>query len=259
MKKMKKFFGIFMLAAVMVCSMAACGSKSKEEPAVSQADADSWMDETGDANTQSADTEEDYFDVANVEDQDVDYSKYEEKTTTKTTGNTTQNGTSGGQDTYYTDPVPEGQQNPVEPEDAQVDTSKTLTCYLTISCATILDNMADLTEGKEDLVPANGLIFKKQKVTFYEGESVFDILRRVTQNSKIHMEFVNTPKYNSAYIEGINNLYEFDCGSGSGWMYNVNGWYPNYGCSRYAVQDGDEIEWNYTCDLGRDLGTTWMD
>ena len=61
--------------------------------------------------------------------------------------------------------------------------------------------------------------------------------------------------YSSAYVEGINNLYEFDVGSLSGWMYNVNGWYPNYGCSRYQVKDGDVVEWCYTCDLGEDLGS----
>ena len=65
--------------------------------------------------------------------------------------------------------------------------------------------------------------------------------------------------YNSHYIEGINNLYEFDCGELSGWMYSVNGWYPNYGCSRYQVQDGDVIEWHYTCDLGEDLGQYWIE
>ncbi len=37
-------------------------------------------------------------------------------------------------------------------------------------------------------------------------------------------------------------------------MYRVNGWFPNYGCSRYAVQAGDVIEWMYTCDLGSDVG-----
>ena len=60
--------------------------------------------------------------------------------------------------------------------------------------------------------------------------------------------------YNSAYIEGINNLYEFDCGELSGWMYSVNDWYPNYGCSCYTVQPGDVICWVYTCDLGQDVG-----
>ena len=68
------------------------------------------------------------------------------------------------------------------------------------------------------------------------------------------MEFSVTPIYDSAYIEGIANLYEFDCGELSGWMYRVNGWFPNYGCSRYVLQDGDTVEWLYTCDLGEDVG-----
>ena len=68
------------------------------------------------------------------------------------------------------------------------------------------------------------------------------------------MLFRSTPIYNSAYVEGIHNLYEFDCGSGSGWMYRVNGWYPNYGCSRYQLSQGDTVEWRYTCDLGADIG-----
>lgn len=61
-----------------------------------------------------------------------------------------------------------------------------------------------------------------------------------------------------AYVEGINNLYEFDCGQLSGWMYNVNGWFPNYGCSKYTVQDGDVINWVYTCNLGKDVGDNSM-
>ncbi len=61
-------------------------------------------------------------------------------------------------------------------------------------------------------------------------------------------------KYNSVYVEGIHNLYEFDTGELSGWMYNVNGWYPNYGASRYQLKDGDVVNWRYTCDLGRDVG-----
>ena len=39
-----------------------------------------------------------------------------------------------------------------------------------------------------------------------------------------------------------------------GWMYKVNGWFPNYGCSRYQLKEGDTIEWVYTCDLGVDVG-----
>ena len=62
-----------------------------------------------------------------------------------------------------------------------------------------------------------------------------------------------TPVYHTAYIEGIANLYEFDCGSASGWVYTVNGEQPGVGCSDYAVHDGDTVIWHYTCALGNDI------
>ncbi len=160
---------------------------------------------------------------------------------------------STGKDQYLTDPVPEGKPVPVEPQNAAVSDKK-MTCTLSVRCDSILNNMDWLDPEKVELVPADGVIFASQKVTFYEGESVFNLLQREMKNNKIHMEFVNTPIYNSAYIEGINNLYEFDCGELSGWMYKVNGWFPNYGCSRYQLKEGDVVEWVYTCDLGRDVG-----
>ena len=156
-------------------------------------------------------------------------------------------------DKYLTDPVPEGKPEPVEPQEVTVG-SATMTCTISVRCNTILDNLADLSPEKSELVPADGVIFPPTVVTFYEGESVFNVLLREMKRAKLHMEFVNTPIYNSAYIEGIGNLYEFDCGNLSGWMYSVNGWFPNYGCSRYVLQDGDLVEWLYTCDLGRDIG-----
>ena len=95
---------------------------------------------------------------------------------------------------------------------------------------------------------------KPVEVTFKQGQSVFDVLQQVCKDNKLHMEFSMTPIYNSAYIEGIGNLYEFDCGEVSGWMYKVNDWFPNYGCSRYQLQNGDVVEWEYTCELGKDIG-----
>ncbi|MFZ2214944.1 MAG: DUF4430 domain-containing protein, partial [Ruminococcus bromii] len=37
-------------------------------------------------------------------------------------------------------------------------------------------------------------------------------------------------------------------------MYKVNEWFPNYGCSRYELKNGDDVVWCYTCDLGYDVG-----
>ena len=82
---------------------------------------------------------------------------------------------------------------------------------------------------------------------------MLDVLQRVCQENKIHMEYTDTPLYDTAYIEGIYNLYEFDAGELSGWMYAVNDSFPNYGCSQYVLQDGDVIRWVYTCELGEDV------
>lgn len=158
-----------------------------------------------------------------------------------------------GQDLYQTDPVPAGRPLPAEPQDVTISTNA-YTCTMSISCAAILDNMDLLDPEKVELVPEDGWILEPTTVTFYEGESVFNILQRVCKQRELHMEYMNTPIYNSAYIEGINNLYEFDCGELSGWMYEVNGWFPNYGCSRYQLMESDVIEWVYTCDLGADVG-----
>ncbi|MEG2421265.1 MAG: DUF4430 domain-containing protein, partial [Oscillospiraceae bacterium] len=162
-----------------------------------------------------------------------------------------------GKDQYLTDPVPEGKPLPVEPGDVTVSDTA-YTCTLSVRCDTILNHLDWLTPEKTELVPEDGVIFAEATVTFYEGESVFNLLQREMKTAKIHMEFANTPIYNSAYIEGIHNLYEFDCGELSGWMYKVNGWFPNYGCSRYQLQDGDKVEWVYTCDLGKDVGDTYL-
>ena len=167
-------------------------------------------------------------------------------------------GQNKGKDKYETDPVPEGKPLPVEPENQEVDKKKTYTCTFSIECSTILNNLKDLDPDKRELVPVGGVILAPTKVTFYEGESVFDVLQRVCKEKGIHLESSWTPIYNSAYIEGIHNLYEFDCGELSGWMYRVNGWYPNYGCSRYQLVDGEKVEFRYTCDLGKDVGCEWM-
>jgi hypothetical protein len=157
-------------------------------------------------------------------------------------------------DKYLTDPIPEGKPKPVEWQDVTKDKDKELKATLSVTCKSILNNMHLFNMDKLEVLPEDGIIYGTKTVVFYEGESVFDLLLREMQENKIHMEFVMTPIYNSHYIEGINNIYEFDCGELSGWMYKVNDWFPNFGASRYLLKDGDIVEWIYTCDLGRDIG-----
>lgn len=156
-------------------------------------------------------------------------------------------------DRYQTDPVPDDKPKPTEPQDA-VTKESVYTCTVSISCATVLQNMERCDPSKRELIPADGWILAPVTVSFEEGESAFDMLLRVCRENGIHMEYSEAPLYNSAYIKGIQNLYEFDVGPLSGWMYEVNGWFPNYGCSRYPLCDGDTVRLVYSCDYGQDVG-----
>lgn len=177
-------------------------------------------------------------------------------TSSKTSSKSSQLLTNTKQDKYKTDPIPEGKPQPVEPQEQEI-VDNTLKCSFSISCATVLDNIDILDKSKKEIIPEDGWIIKPVTVTFNEGESVFDVLKQVCRDNKIQLEFSFTPIYNSSYIEGINNLYEFDCGSLSGWTYEVNDWFPNYGCSRYEVKNGDVIEWHFTCNNGADVGKNY--
>lgn len=132
---------------------------------------------------------------------------------------------------------------------------KTYSCTISIGCSTIFDNLELLRPEKKDYVPDDGVILGTVTATFEEGDTVFEVLKSVCRDYGIQLEYSWTPMYGSYYIEGIHNLYEFDCGDGSGWMYSVNGWFPNYGCSSYELKQGDVIKWLYTCDLGADVGS----
>lgn len=128
-------------------------------------------------------------------------------------------------------------------------------CYITITCNTALES-GELSEAMLEILPENGVILENYEAKYEDGESVFDVIARAVRENKIHMEYSGTKSV--PYIEGVANLYEFDCGSLSGWMYRVNGWFPSFGMGQYKVERGDSIELIYTCDLGKDVGDNYM-
>ena len=129
-----------------------------------------------------------------------------------------------------------------------------LTVTISINCSTVLDNMDKLDPTKEEFVPEDGWILEPTEVAIEAGDSVYDVLLEVCQDNKISMEHNTTPGYQSEYIEGIGQLYEFDCGELSGWHFAVDGETQNYGSDKITLEGGEVIEWLYTCDLGRDIG-----
>ena len=154
-------------------------------------------------------------------------------------------------------PAPEESQPLPEPQKQQEptpDTSAGGTCTVSVFCGSVLENMDNCRENKKSVIPDDGVILADAAIDFTAGETAFDVTKRACQANGISLEFSYTPIYGSYYIEGIGNLYEFDVGDGSGWMFTVNGMFPGEGCSRYVLQDGDSILWLYTCGLGTDIG-----
>ena len=61
------------------------------------------------------------------------------------------------------------------------------------------------------------------------------------------------------YVRGIGYVTEFGFGELSGWMYTVNGEFPDVSVSDQVLGSGDVVEFRYTCDLGRDVGDDYYD
>lgn len=138
--------------------------------------------------------------------------------------------------------------------DEITDTSETV--YLTIRSDAVLKRLDKISPELLPYIEQDGVILERSEYVLRPGDTAFDILNRATRHHKIQMEYQGADMniYNSIYVQGIQYLYEFSCGPLSGWMYNVNGEFPNYGVSQYELTDGDEVAFLYTCELGKDIG-----
>lgn len=125
--------------------------------------------------------------------------------------------------------------------------SGNFSAIISINCKTAV-NYKNSKKEKSD-------ILSSYKVKFNKGDTVFTALKNACKDNKIQFEY--TGSGDSVYIEGIDYLYEFDCGEHSGWEYRVNGKFPSIGCNAFKLNNGDKIEWLYTCDLGADIGNRY--
>ncbi|MCC8135169.1 MAG: DUF4430 domain-containing protein [Ruminococcus sp.] len=120
--------------------------------------------------------------------------------------------------------------------------SDSLTVTISVSCETIKDEI----DGEYMIIP-------ETEVVLLEDDTAFDVLERVLAYYEIPFDYSGNTR-TDYYVRGINNIYEMDYGEMSGWMYRVNGEFPNVGCGAYTLTDGDDIEFLYTQNIGRDIG-----
>ena len=127
------------------------------------------------------------------------------------------------------------------------------TVFISIDCADVLRHWKDLDPAlqAEGVIPADGVLLKETEYVLRPGDTVFDILKRTTRHNRIQMEYQGADKnaFGTVYVQGIGYLYEFSCGPQSGWIFTVNGKFPDRGCSECKLNDGDRIEWKYSCAL----------
>lgn len=111
-----------------------------------------------------------------------------------------------------------------------------------------------------------GKIIESISVPFEDGDSVAAVTLRLLKALNIKATYTGKPN-NNFYLSSIGNFTlngrhyssfgEFDAGAASGWMIKHNNWFINMGASEFEVEDGDVIQWLYTCQLGEDIGCDW--
>ncbi len=86
-----------------------------------------------------------------------------------------------------------------------------------------------------------GTILSPTTVSFKDGDTIYDILMQAAKNKVVARGSGAT-----VYVEGIYNIFEFDYGVKSGWVFKQNGASITKSIGVIKVKDGDRIECFYT-------------
>lgn len=99
---------------------------------------------------------------------------------------------------------------------------------------------------------SNDVILVQEDFKVKNDNNAFDVLLDIGKEKGLSVESTGTGA--RGYVQGIEEYREFGEGDLSGWMYSVNGTFPNIGAGSYTLEDGDVVKWLYTTDLGGDIG-----
>lgn len=129
-------------------------------------------------------------------------------------------------------------------------TPESETVFISIDCSDVLKHMDRLDPSLRGEIPPGGVILPRTEYVLRPGDTAFDLLKRTARHNAVQMEYQGADRnaFGSVYVQGIGYLYEFSCGPESGWVYLVNGKFPDRGCSSYELSDGDFVQWIYSCE-----------
>lgn len=87
----------------------------------------------------------------------------------------------------------------------------------------------------------------ESNVSMEQGSNVAELIKKVFDNNGVSCVGIDDGYIRSVTYKGT-TLAEFDKGPKSGWMYKVNGEYPNVGINSYKLSEGDNVEFVYVED-----------
>lgn len=94
-------------------------------------------------------------------------------------------------------------------------------------------------------------IFSSQIVLENEV-TAFEALKYYCENNSIQIGYTGSGQF--VYVSSINGIKEKSEGPSSGWMYKVNGTFPDVSAGKYKLSSNDTLEWVFTKDGGKDVG-----
>ena len=94
-------------------------------------------------------------------------------------------------------------------------------------------------------------IFSSQIVLENEV-TAFEAFKYYCENNSIQIGYTGSGQF--IYVSSINGIKEKSEGPSSGWMYKVNGTFPNVSAGKYKLSSNDTLEWVFTKDGGKDVG-----
>ncbi len=160
-------------------------------------------------------------------------------TTSTVTVPSTLRGSTGTGEVVLTKPT---QKTTTKPATTAATTTTTTTTEKAKTVHVLINVQNAVKYGKANL-PKNGILLDTE-IEIKDGETARDVLDRVAPAAGIEV------KGRSDYVKSIGGLAEKDCGSNSGWLYSVNGEFPNVAANKYELKPGDEMVWIYTVKPG---------
>ena len=139
---------------------------------------------------------------------------------------------------------------------------KTVAGYVTVS----FSDYGVRTGSKVDFATPLGVLISPTRVPYSAGDTVATVTLRLLDALNIKYSSTGAAaKGGMFYLAAIRSFLvsdgtsidsfgEFDAGSGSGWMISWNNWFINMSTAEFEVEDSDIIKWQYTCQLGTDIG-----